>query len=108
MNLGVLETARAPSGRVKNDVKTIQLRARKVKKKGVAIVNFGTNKRRSNSLSSSIVKSTSDSAKISVLHKLQCLVCIRAVHVTVYDVNGPNYHESLESIRADRCAVKAA
>ena len=52
------------SGRVKNELKTIQLRARKVKKKGVAIVNFGMNKRRSNSLSSSIVKGTSDSAKI--------------------------------------------
>ena len=52
------------SGRVKNELKTTQLRARKVKKEGVAIVNFGMNKRRSNSLSSSIVKSTSDSAKI--------------------------------------------
>ena len=51
----------ASSG-VKNELKTIQLRARKVTK--VAIVNFGMNKRRSNSLSSSIVKSTSDSAKI--------------------------------------------
>ena len=53
------------SGRVKNELKTIQLRAREVKKKGVAIVNFGMNKRRSNSLSSSIVKSISDFAKIS-------------------------------------------
>ena len=53
------------SGRVKNELKTIQLRARKVKKEGVAIANFGMNKRRSNSLSSSIVKSTSDSANIS-------------------------------------------
>ena len=52
------------SGRVKNELKTIQLRARKVEKEGVAIVNFGMNKRRSNSLSSSIVKSSSDSAKI--------------------------------------------
>ena len=39
------------SGRVKNELKTIQLRARKVKKEGVAIVNFEMNKRRSNSLS---------------------------------------------------------
>ena len=52
------------SGRVKNALKMIQLRARKVKKEGVAIVNFAMNKRRSNSLSSSMVKSTSDSAKI--------------------------------------------
>ena len=52
------------SGGVKNELKTIQLRARKVKKEGVAIVNFGMNKRRSNSLSSSIVKSSSDSSKI--------------------------------------------
>ena len=52
------------SVRVKNKLKRIQLRARKVKKEGVAIVNFGMNKRCSNSLSSSIVKSTSDSAKI--------------------------------------------
>ena len=52
------------SGGVKNELKTIQLRARKVEKEGVAIVNFRMNKRRSNSLSSSIVKSTSDSAKI--------------------------------------------
>ena len=40
------------SGGVKNDLKTIQLRVRKVKKEGVAIVNFGMNKKRSNSLSS--------------------------------------------------------
>mgnify|MGYP006333368659 CR=1 FL=1 len=52
------------SSRVKNELKTIQLRARKVKKERVAIVNFGMNKRRCNSLSSSIVKSTFDSAKI--------------------------------------------
>ena len=45
-------------------MKTIKLSARKVKKERVAIVNLGMNKRRSNSLSSSIVKSTSDSAKI--------------------------------------------
>ena len=53
------------SGRVKNELKTIKLSARNVKKEGVAIVNLGMNKRRSNSLSSSIVKSISDSAKIS-------------------------------------------
>ena len=53
------------SGRVKNELKTIKLSARKVKKEGVAIVNLGMNKRRSNSLSISIVKSISDSAKIS-------------------------------------------
>ena len=47
------------SGKVKNKLKTIYLRARMVKK-GVAIVNFGMNKRRSNSLSVSIAKSTSD------------------------------------------------
>ena len=41
------------------------MRARKVEKEGVAIVNFGMNKRRSNSLSSSIINSISDSAKIS-------------------------------------------
>ena len=52
------------SGGVNNELKTIQLRTRKVKKEGVAIVNFGMNERRSNRLSSSIVKSTSDSAKI--------------------------------------------
>ena len=52
------------SGRVKNELKTIKLSVRKVKKEGVPIVNLGMNKRRSNSLSSSIVKSTSDSAKI--------------------------------------------
>ena len=56
-------------GRVKSELKTIQLRARKVKKEGVAIVNFGMNKRRSNSLSSSIVTSTSDSAKIRMARK---------------------------------------
>ena len=39
--------------------------ARKVEKEGVAIANLGMNKRCSNSLSSSIVKSISDSAKIS-------------------------------------------
>ena len=55
---------KSASSRVKNELKTIQLRARKVKKEGVEIVNFEINKRRSNSLSSSIVKSTSDSAKI--------------------------------------------
>ena len=52
------------SGRVENELKTVKLRARKVKKEGVAIVNLGMNKRRSNSLSSSIVKTISDSAKI--------------------------------------------
>ena len=41
------------------------MRARKVEKKEVAIVNFGMNKVRSNSLSSSIVKSITDSAEIS-------------------------------------------
>ena len=40
------------------------MRARKVEKEGVAIVNFAMNKRCSNGLSSSMVKSTSDSAKI--------------------------------------------
>ena len=53
------------SGRVKNELKTIQMSARMVKKERVAIVNLGMNKRRSNNLSSSIVKSISDSAKIS-------------------------------------------
>ena len=53
------------SGRVKNELKTIKLSARKVEKEGVAIFNLGVNKRRSNSLSSSIAKSSSDSAKIS-------------------------------------------
>ena len=43
------------SGRVKNELKTIKLSARKVKKEGVAIVNLGMNKRRSNGLSSGIV-----------------------------------------------------
>ena len=52
------------SGRVENELKTVKLRARKVKKEGVAIVNLGMNKRRSNSLSSSKVKIFSDSAKI--------------------------------------------
>ena len=46
------------SGRVKNELKTIKLTARKVKKEGVALVNFVINKRRSNSLSRNIVKST--------------------------------------------------
>ena len=48
-----------------SDLKTIKLSAKKVKKVRVATVNIGMNKRRSNSLSSSIVKSISDSAKIS-------------------------------------------
>ena len=52
------------SRRVKNQLKTVKLSARKVKKERVAIVNLGMNKRRSNSLSSSIVKSISDSAKV--------------------------------------------
>ena len=55
------------SSRVKNQLKTIKLSARKVKIQRVAVVDLGMSKRGGNSLNSSrpIVKSISDSVKIS-------------------------------------------
>ena len=63
--LEIRSSRNGTSGRVKNELKTIQMSARMVKKERVAIVNLGMNKRSSRSLSSSIVESISDSAKIS-------------------------------------------
>lgn len=53
------------SSRVENELKTIKLRARKVKKKRVTIINLRMNKRSSNSFGSSVVKSMSDFAKVA-------------------------------------------
>ena len=53
------------SRRVENQLKTIKLSARKVKKERVAIVSLGMNERRSNSLSGSIVKGNPGSAKVT-------------------------------------------
>ena len=51
------------SSRIKNQLKTIKLSARQVEKQTVAEVDLGMDKRCSNGLSSSIIKSISDSAK---------------------------------------------
>jgi hypothetical protein len=64
--VGKSRTSRnSTSSRVENQLKTIKLSAREVKKKRVAIVDFRMNERRCNSLSRIIVKSISDSAKIT-------------------------------------------
>ena len=46
-------------------MKTTKLRARKVKKQRVAIVYLAMNKRGGNGLSSMLIKSVSDSPKVS-------------------------------------------
>ena len=53
------------SSRVENELNTIKLTTRKIKKKEVAVINFRMNKRCSNGLSRSIVKRTSDSSKVT-------------------------------------------
>lgn len=53
------------SSGVENQLKTTKLRARKVKKQRVAIVYLGMNKRGGNGLSSMLIKSVSDSPKVS-------------------------------------------
>ena len=54
------------SSGVENQLKTTKLRARKVKKElGRYIVNLGMNERRGNGLSSMLIKSVSDSPKVS-------------------------------------------
>ena len=53
------------SCRVENELKTIQLRARKVEKERVAIVNLGMNERRGNGMSSRLVQSVAISTKIT-------------------------------------------
>jgi len=51
------------SSRVKNQQKTIELKARKIQKERVAIVNLGKNEQGSNSLSSGRVDGNSDLTK---------------------------------------------
>ena len=53
------------SSGVENLLKTIKLRARKVKKERVAIVYLGMNKKGGNGLSGMVIKSVSDSPKVS-------------------------------------------
>ena len=53
------------NSRVENELNTIKLITRKIKKKGVTVINLRMNKRCSNGLSSSIVKRTSDSSKVT-------------------------------------------
>jgi len=53
------------SCRVENNLKAIKLTARKIKKERVTVVNLGTNERRSDGLSSGIVESVPDSAKVA-------------------------------------------
>ena len=53
------------SSRVENELKTIKLTTRKIKKKGVAVINLRMNERCGNSMSRSIVKRTSDSSKVT-------------------------------------------
>ena len=53
------------SSRVENELNMIKLTTRKIKKKRVAVINLRMNKRCGNSLSSSIVKRTSDSSKVT-------------------------------------------
>jgi len=53
------------SSRIKNQLKTIELRVRKIQKERVAIDYLGMNERGSNSLSSSRVDGISDSTKVT-------------------------------------------
>ena len=53
------------SSRVENELKTIKLYTRKIKKKGVAVIKLRMNKGCSNGLSCCIVKHTSDSSKVT-------------------------------------------
>ena len=50
---------------VENELKAIKLIARKIEKKRVTVVNLGMNVRRGYGLSSGIVKSVSDSTKVT-------------------------------------------
>ena len=50
---------------VENELKAIKLIARKIEKERVTVVNLGMNERRGYGLSSGIVKSVSDSMKVT-------------------------------------------
>ena len=55
--------------RVENQLKTIELTARKIEKERVAIVYLGMNERCSDSLSCSGIESISDTTKVTNSHK---------------------------------------
>ena len=57
------------SSRVENQLKTIELRARKIEKERVAVVYLGTNERCSESFSCSGIESISDTTKVTNRHK---------------------------------------
>lgn len=60
------------SGRVENKLKMIKLRSREIKRKRVIVILPSINQRCSNSLSSSIGKSSSDSSKITTSSATKC------------------------------------
>ena len=57
------------SSRVENQLKTVELTARKIEKERVAIVYLGMNERCSDSFSCSGIKSISDTTKVTNSHK---------------------------------------
>ena len=57
------------SSRVENQLKTIELTARKIEKERVAIVYLGMNERCSDSFSCSGIESISDTTKVTNRHK---------------------------------------